>query len=291
MKKEKSSETAMQMALSRAIESLKTEKERICYDPLAKDFLTLKYKILIQNKLLRNSVVKIIDQLFIGHHYYVIARTRYIDDFLQECCANEIQQVVIMGAGFDSRAYRYDDLKEIKVFEVDHPATMAIKKEKIQKELGSLPNHVVYVSIDFLKEKLSDKLVQYGYNGNLKSLFIWEGTTPYLIPESVDETLAFVSSNSGKDSSIIFDYILKSVVNGTCDLEGAKNEFEKMNKTSEPLTFGIEKEKIESFLVDRGFQNVKDVGSEYLKELYFKDQHRNRKIKPWWRIVHATTKS
>jgi methyltransferase (TIGR00027 family) len=291
MKKEKSSETAMQMALSRAIESLKTEEERICYDPLAKDFLTLKYKILIQNKLLRNSIVKIIDQLFIGHHYYVIARTRYIDDFLQECCANEIQQVVIMGAGFDSRAYRFDDLKEIKVFEVDHPATMAIKKEKIQKELGSLPNHVVYVPIDFLKEKLSDKLVQCGYSGNLKSLFIWEGTTPYLIPESVDETLAFVSSNSGKDSSIIFDYILKSVVNGTCDLEGAKNEFEKMNKTSEPLTFGIEKEKIESFLVDRGFQNIKDVGSEYLKELYFKDQHRNRKIKPWWRIVHATTKS
>ena len=95
MKKEKSSETAVQMALSRTIESLKTEEERICYDPLAKDFLTLKYKILIQNKLLRNSVVKIIDQLFIGHHYYVIARTRYIDDFLQECCANEIQQVVI----------------------------------------------------------------------------------------------------------------------------------------------------------------------------------------------------
>jgi len=291
MKKEKSSETAVQMALSRAIESLKTEKERICYDPLAKDFLTLKYKILIQNKLLRNSVVKIIDQLFIGHHYYVIARTRYIDDFLQECIANEIQQVVIMGAGFDSRAYRFDDLNKITVFEVDHLATMTKKKENIQKELGSLPNHVVYVPIDFLKEKLSDKLVQCGYRGNLKSLFIWEGTTPYLNPESVDETLAFVSSNSGKDSSIIFDYIIKSVVDGTCDLEGARNEFEKMNKTSEPLTFGIEKEKIESFLVDRGFQNVKDVGSEYLKELYFKDQHRNRKIKPWWRIVHATTKS
>ncbi|MGP8154999.1 MAG: class I SAM-dependent methyltransferase [Smithella sp.] len=291
MKKEKSSETAMQMALSRAIESLKTEEERICYDPLAKDFLTPKYKILIQNKLLRNSVVKIIDQLFIGHHYYVVARTRYIDDFLQECIANEIQQVVIMGAGFDSRSYRFDNLRKMKVFEVDHPATMAIKKEKIQEKLGSLPNHVVYVPIDFLKEKLSDKLVQCGYSGKLKSLFIWEGTTPYLIPESVDETLAFVSSNSGKDSSIIFDYILKSVVDGTCGLEGAQNEFEKMNKTREPLTFGIEKEKIESFLVDRGFQNIKDVGSEYLKELYFKDQHRNRKIKPWWRIVHATIKS
>jgi methyltransferase (TIGR00027 family) len=291
MKKEKSSETAVQMALSRTIESLKTEEERICYDPLAKEFLTPKYKILIQNKLLRNSIVKIIDQLFIGHHYYVVARTRYIDDFLQECIANEIQQVVIMGAGFDSRAYRFDELKKIPVFEVDHPATMAKKKEKIQKKLGSLPNHVVYIPIDFLKEKISDKLVQCGYSGKLKSLFIWEGTTPYLIPESVDETLAFVSSNSGKDSSIIFDYILKSVVDGTCDLEGAKNEFEKMNKTSEPLTFGIEKEKIESFLVERGFQNIKDVDSEYLKERYFKDQHRNRKIKPWWRIVHATSTS
>ena len=106
MKKEKSSETAVQMALSRTIESLKTEEERICYDPLAKDFLTPKYKILIQNKLLRNSVVKIIDQLFIGHHYYVIARTRYIDDFLQECLANEIQQEISLQGLLQGKAAR-----------------------------------------------------------------------------------------------------------------------------------------------------------------------------------------
>jgi len=152
MKKEKSSETAVQMALSRTIESMKTEEKRICYDPLAKNFLTPKYKILIQNKLLRNSVVKIIDQLFIGHHYYVVARTRYIDDFLQECIANEIQQVIIMGAGFDSRAYRFDDLNKITVFEVDHLATMVKKKENIQKALGSLPNHVFMFPSIFLKK-------------------------------------------------------------------------------------------------------------------------------------------
>ncbi|MCX5848557.1 MAG: class I SAM-dependent methyltransferase [Deltaproteobacteria bacterium] len=286
MKKEKSSKTAVQMALSRTIESLKKEEERICDDPLAKDFLTPKYKILIQNKLLRNSVVKIIDQLFIGHHYYVVARTRYIDDFLQECIANEIQQVVIMGAGFDSRAYRFDYLKEITVFEVDHPATMSKKKEKIQKILGSLPNHVVYVPIDFLKEKLSDKLVQCGYNRKLKSLFIWEGTTPYLNPESVDDTLACISSYSGKGSSIIFDYILKSVLDKTCKYKGAKREFAYMKKTSEPFTFGIEEYKIIPFMEERKFNNIVSVGSDDLKKIYLKND-KTMVIKEWWRIVHA----
>ena len=286
MKKEKSSETAVQMALSRTIESLKTEEERICYDPLAKDFLTPKYKILIQNKLLRNSVVKIIDQLFIGHHYYVVARTRYIDDFLQECIANEIQQVVIMGAGFDSRAYRFEKLKNLTTFEIDYPATQNAKKILIQNIFGTLPEYVNYIPIDFTKEKLKDLLLQNTYNRDLKTLFIWEGTTPYITAESVDDTLAFVTSYSCKGSSIIFDYILKSVLDRTCKYKGAEREFAYLKKTSEPFTFGIEEDKIISFMKERNFNNIVSVGSDDLKKTYIKNDNKIA-IKEWWRIVHA----
>ena len=271
MKKEKSSKTANQMALSRAIESLKSEYERICFDPYAKDFISTKYSILIRSNIMRLFIVWIMERLFGGHNYYVVARTRYMDDYLSECLKDGIEQLVIMGAGFDSRPYRFDDLKKIKVFEIDHPATQLRKKEKVKDIFGDLPAHISYVDIDFGNENMDAKLSLSGYDKNLKTSFIWEGTTPYITLEAIDETLAFVSSNSGQGSSIVFDYILKSVVDGTCKLESAMNECMKMSRTSEPFTSGLEEDKIDSFLQKRGFQNIKDVGSDYLKSMYFKN--------------------
>ena len=287
MKKEKSSKTANQMALSRAIESLKSEYERICFDPYAKDFISTKYSILIRSNIMRLFIVWIMERLFGGHNYYVVARTRYMDDYLSECLKDGIEQLVIMGAGFDSRPYRFDDLKKIKVFEIDHPATQLRKKEKVKDIFGGLPAHISYVDVDFGNENMDAKLSLSGYDKNLKTSFIWEGTTPYITLEAIDETLAFVSSNSGQGSSIVFDYILKSVVDGTCKLEGAMNECMKMSRTSEPFTSGLEEDKIDSFLQKRGFQNIKDVGSDYLKSMYFK-KYPERRIKPWWRIVCCT---
>jgi methyltransferase (TIGR00027 family) len=292
MKQGKSSKTAEQMVISRAIESMKPEGERICHDPWAKDFLGPKYALLTYNRVLRRIVVSVIERLFPGHHYYVVTRTRHIDDTLKACMDSTLKQLVIMGAGFDSRAYRFPELKEIKVFEVDHPDTQAEKKEKVIKIFSSLPDNVNYVSVDFSKETLGEKLMQSGYSNDMKTLFIWEGTTPYISAEAVDETLAFVSSGSGEGSSIVFDYILISVVEGTCEFKGARNEFEKMARTTEPLIFGIEKDRIESFLEQRGFFNIKDVGSDYLKKTYFSVKYqKNRRIKPWWRIVSATVKA
>jgi methyltransferase (TIGR00027 family) len=292
MKQGKSSKTAEQMAISRAIESMKADGERICYDPYAKDFLGPRYAVLIHHQTLRRIAVSAIERLFPGHHYYVVTRTRFIDDTLKTCMDPTLRQLVVMGAGFDSRAYRFPELKTIKVFEIDHPDTQARKKERIAKIFDFLPDNVTYVPIDFAKEDLGEKLVQKGYSTTGKTLFIWEGTTPYIPAEAVDETLAFVSSNSGKDSPIIFDYILKSVVDGTCAFEGARNEYKKMARTTEPFIFGIEEADIETFLEQRGFHKVKNVGSDYLRKTYFReDDQKKRNIKPWWRIIHATVRS
>lgn len=135
---------------------------------------------------------------------------------------------------------------------------------------------------------METKIALSGYDKKLRTLFIWEGTTPYITLEAIDKTLAFVSSNSGPGSSIIFDYILKSVVDGTCRFEGAMNEFRKMARTSEPLISGLEEDKIDSFLHDRGFHNVKDVGADFLKRIYFSNKYPDRRIKQWWRIVCGT---
>jgi methyltransferase (TIGR00027 family) len=288
MKTARSSKTAEQMALSRAIETRKMPQERICSDPLAERFLSGKYKLPLFARPLRDSVEKLIELLFAGHHYYVIARTRYFDDFLLQRLSDNPEQLVILGAGYDSRAYRFTgSLGKVTAFEVDHPATSAAKKLKVQSVLGNVKNSVIYVPVDFNVEKLADKLHQSGYKDRRKTVFLWEGVTPYLSAEAVDEVLQFIVSSGSCGSSVLFDYIVKSLLDGTCDMRGARNELEKMSRSAEPFTFGIVEGEALSFLTARGFRDVVDVGAAELKAKYFVE-HRDRYIKPWWRIAHAT---
>ncbi|MGB8312113.1 MAG: class I SAM-dependent methyltransferase [Halobacteriota archaeon] len=100
---------------------------------------------------------------------FVVARERYIDDYLRSCIDGGLEQLVILGTGYDSRAYRFEGLKRAKVFEVDHPATQRIKVVKLKTALGKLPENVVFVSIDFIKETLGRRLNACGYDNRLKN--------------------------------------------------------------------------------------------------------------------------
>src|SRR6516164_1998513 len=286
MKATRSSATAEQMALSRAIETRKPAAERICCDPLAERFLGTKYRMLLWGRPFRDVVEGLIEQRFAGHHYYVIARTRYFDDVLQQRLAAGAEQLVILGAGYDSRPYRFADrLAGVQVFEVDHPATSAAKQAKVGSLLGKIPANVAYVAVDFTVDKLADKLLGRGYLTTRPTVFLWEGVTPYLNLEAVDEVLGFVVASAAAGSVILFDYVLRSVVEGTCTLRGAANEFAKMSRTSEPLTFGIDEDQAPAFLASRGLQNVVDVGTQELISRYFDPHGKHRYIKPWWRMI------
>ena len=130
----RSSVTAEQMALSRAIETCKPRDQRICCDPFAKRFLSLKYRVLLVSRPVRDATERLIESMFAGHHYYVVARTRYFDDVLAAVLADPVEQLVILGAGYDSRALRFADrLSRTTVFEVDHPATSLVKRTAISR--------------------------------------------------------------------------------------------------------------------------------------------------------------
>jgi methyltransferase (TIGR00027 family) len=275
------------MALSRALESRKPPQQRICFDPFAEGFLSPAYKLPLLAQSLRDGAEKLIERLFAGHHYYVIARTRYFDEFLRRQLQANPQQLVILGAGYDSRPYRFaDHLENVAVFEVDHPATSAAKQAKLQRLLGTLPGNVKFVPVDFNVEKLADKLRQGGYAEGRKSIFLWEGVTPYLTAEAVDEVLRFIVSSGGSGSVVLFDYVVKSVLDGTCGMRGAREEFGKMSRSAEPFTFGIVDGGAEPFLEARGFRKVVDVGSSELKAEFF-GGNQDAYVKPWWRMVHA----
>ena len=280
-------------AALRTAEWLAPEDERVCHDPFAKDFLGPVFGAIAKSRLLTKTAIWFSERIAPGMVGYIAGRVRYVDDYLEARIDDGIEQLVIMGAGYDSRAYRFDELKgKVKVFEVDHPATQKVKMEKVKRIFGSLPDHVVYVPIDFENQKLDERLFESGYDKNLKTLFIWEGVTYYITPEAVDTTLAFVAKISGEGSSIIFDYVLQSVLDGTCgvaEVNRGRKAYERIGAplTSEHPRFGVEEGTIEEFLSQRGFHQVENITGDHFESAYSKGSTQNKRL---WCTVYATVK-
>lgn len=288
MRKSQSSMTATGIAIVRAIESEKPAAERICCDPYARQFV---------NGALYHFV-RFFDRLGYsekrgpGVMGFLTVRERHIDEYLKTCLANGAQQVVILGAGYDARAYRFEEFKRgVKVFEVDHPATQQAKCKKVEKIFGSVPQHVVYVPVDFNTQTLEQRLPECGYEEQAKTLFIWQGVMQYLTPEGVDSTLAFVVKHSGPGSSIIFDYMYTSLLDGTVK----HGEVSKMRRdrwlSNEMLAFGIPEGTVTSFLEQRGFTQVHDVNFKYLHDTYFTGVNAQRTVTDGYAIASAVVKS
>jgi methyltransferase (TIGR00027 family) len=292
MKQGRPSATAEANAAFRAVETSRPTDERVCNDPFAMGFLGLKFATIVRSRLLTRIALWYAERIVPGAPNGVVVRTRYIDDYLKARMDDGIEQLVILGAGYDSRAYRFDEReRQIRVFEVDHPDTQRVKIEKVKKMFGSLPGNVVYVPLDLDEMNLATALIASGHDENKRTLFIWEGVTVYLTPEAVDETLAFVAGHSGRGSSIIFDYAFKSVLDGAYESEEAKRWREAYERRGEPPKFGIEQEAVEEFLLRRGFREVKNVTMESLEQEYFQGANRGRKVTHLGGVVSAVVLS
>ncbi len=280
MRKNQSSLTAAGIALARAVESEKPADERICYDPYARRFVPpWMYSIL--GFFIKSGYA---ERRGPGVNGFLMARERYIDDVVKIFLDNSLEQLVILGAGYDSRAYRFNLSGQVKTFEVDHPATQADKLTKLKAIFGKVPEHVSYVAIDFNTQTLEGRLLESGYDSKLKTLFIWQGVAMYLTPQAVDATLAFIVKHSGLGSAVVFDYIYRDV------LEGVKQgEIKNMRRyrflTGEALTFGIVEGAVETFLKTRGFHQVEDVNVDDLKAAYFTGKNARRNVAGGYGIV------
>lgn len=284
MKKNKASFTAKGIAALRAVESMKPEGERLFYDPYAGLFTS---PILV--KMSRYFIITgYAGKRGPGVPEFIASRVRYIDDYLLSCVKGGISQLVLLGAGYDSRAYRFAEaLRNVKIFEVDHPASLQDKKEQL-KESAVDTGSVIYVPVDFNIDSLEDRLKSAGYDIGKKTLFIWEGVTYYLEAAAVDATLKFIAQTSGKGSSVIFDYTFTWVINGDC----SRGEIIRMKRyrrfTKEGLTFGIEEGTIKYFLEARGFSDVVNATSEDFKKLYYCKTE--KEVAPIYAIAYAKVK-
>ena len=283
MRPNQSSLTAMGTAAERALEMERPAEDRICCDPFARQFLPTWFYAFMK----RLAATGYAQSRAAGDLGFIVARCRYMDDLLSEALGQGIQQLVILGAGFDSRAYRFDRLKEgVKVFEVDHPATQKNKRKQLVRILrpGGPPGYVTFVPVDFTHDALAVRLTECGYSEWLKTLFIWEGVTMYLDAPSVDSTLTFIAGHSAPGSSIVFDYLCKQPEPLKRDLGILIVSFLR-NFFEERRIFKIDMDQIEAYLATRGFSQVRNVTAADLQVRYFTGRNSGRKVTPDYAIA------
>lgn len=262
MREQRASKTAQGVALLRAIESTRPPEKRLIYDPYAHSMVNS------VNLAFSKAWVKagLYDLSWKGAYEYVIARERYIDDMLKQALQDGFKQVVILGAGFDMRAFRIQGMEDVVVFEVDHPATQAAKRENLRKLFDPIRENIRFVSIDFNKQTLEERLIASGYDESERTFFIWQGVTMYLTPQGVDATLGFIAEHSKTGSRVVFDYFTSTLMHRSLNIKCARIF---LNMIGESLDFSIEDGQLEPFLSARGFEQVIDANWETLTRLYF----------------------
>jgi methyltransferase (TIGR00027 family) len=264
------SRTAEWICMSRAISSLERDP---CYRSddwvalaLLPSFLRLMFHIPFTRRLMLKAFAAK------GSYEYIIARTKYIDAVFSRALSNRFDQILLFGAGFDTRALRLQGkARKTRIFELDAPATQQAKIGQYRKLYYRIPSNVVFVPIDFDKESLTKKLDQAGFKRNKRSLFILEGVLMYLLPQSVEQTFQTIRELAGAGSEVVFDYIYASVLRRENLYYGEEGFSDSVAKAGEGWRFGIEKAEIKQFLSTYGLKLRDHRDSHELEKMYFQD--------------------
>jgi methyltransferase (TIGR00027 family) len=263
------SASALNVARCRAVAAHDPREDIRGADYLAEIFLGEEAIISLRDTAMHALILKKLAAVSPGGYEYFIARTAYMDAVVEQALRNNIPQLVFLGAGYDTRSYRFCHLiQDTRIFELDSKATQEHKLSLLEAAHVPIPDQVTFLAIDFTRDNIADVLIKVGYAKDQKALFIWEGVSYYLPPRTVDDTLNFVRFNSPAGSIICFDYMLPASDLG--NRLGAKQARDAMQSmyTVEPLQFDLEEGQVAAFLAERGFQIVDHVTTETMQQRY-----------------------
>jgi methyltransferase (TIGR00027 family) len=264
---QKPSDTARGVANLRFLATLDEREEIRGRDYLAEVFVPEEWKTTFRDSAKREwFVTKFLPPgMYWGH----IARTAWFDGLVEEALRGHIPQIVFLGAGYDSRAYRFSALiKDSRIFELDAPPTQEHKRSLLEKAGIAIPDGLAFVPTDFTNIGLKDALFSAGFDKKQKTLYIWEGVTYYLPAEAIDGILSFIQENSPLGSTVCFDYY--STFPGMDEAYGVKEQrdFMRTHSPGERMQFSIERKQIESFLSERGFALTEHLTPEEMQKRY-----------------------
>ena len=267
--------TAQGVAKQRLIETLATPEERIINDPYSHRFVLGASFIKFMGHRLN---VWLGQKLVPGFHEHLIARTRYIDDLIQESTASEYGQYVILGAGYDCRAHRLELPSWLRIFEVDQSEVQARKRSKLPEEDSNSEN-ITYVAVDFTEQSLSQQLLDAGFDQGRSTIFTLEGVSQYITKEAFNSTIKEVATLSRNANAILFvSYVSELFKNNPVACFG--RGYPSAEKRAKLITSGSEKVgepwisfysavEFESVLSQNGYSIKENVTLKDLNARYF----------------------
>jgi methyltransferase (TIGR00027 family) len=290
MQDELPSRTAEYMALFRAVETAQQSGRRLFEDPYAIPLLSGTLKALAESAglpIVGKLVPAFLDLGWPCTRSSAVVRTRMIDDIVRDTVRTGAQQLVLLGAGFDSRAYRLQEAKTIPAFEVDHPATQRAKRERLNAGLGRPPENVRFVEVDFEKDNLECELVRAGFDERNPAVVVWEGVVSYLTEPAVNGNLAVLARLLAPNSRLILTYVHKGALDGSEKFQGARRWKSWVRFNGEPFIFGFDPATLADYLQPRGFRLQSDVSTAEAARRYCASTGRNETGSEWYRVATA----
>ncbi len=287
------SDTAEVAASYRAVACKEYPETAIGADYLAEYFISTSHKFLAKFGFVRKLGIAKSRKFTPGGFEYVLARTAFFDRQLLSALETGAKQLVILGAGFDTRAYRFaEQCSGCKIIELDIASTQNRKKECLQSAGIAIPKNLTFASINFNLESLPDVLRQAGYNNEVKTVFLWEGVSMYLQRPAVEATLQFVGACKNPESLLVFDYIATIADSEVDNYYGVKTwrETWARYRQAEPFKFTIDDSQIASYLEGMGLSiqthlKEREIGEHCLPKPGYKNLGR---VTGWFRFVTAS---
>jgi methyltransferase (TIGR00027 family) len=289
MKAGRASRTAEHNALFRTLEATVPDRQRLFVDRLAPRFLTWPLSLAGDLAVLPGGgrlVRDAIDRRWPGVRTSVVARTRLIDDTLDALPAGELGQLVVLGAGFDSRPYRLECTRTVPVFEIDHPDTQAAKRRRLSRALPALPANVRFIPTDFNLGQLGSAMEASGYRRDLPTVILWEGVTNYLTGEAVDATMRWCAQ-AAEVAVLIFTYVHSDVLTKPEMFVGATRLHASLAKADEKMTFGMDPVDMAGYLTEHGLDLQWDLGAAEYRARYFGDRAQSMVGHEFYRVAVA----
>ena len=278
MQSGKPSRTALAAARHRAGHQV-IEQGRVFSDPLAMRILGEDPETVIREAEEHPSSRRV--------RVFVAVRTRFAEDALAEAVEHGIRQLVILGAGLDTYAYRSPFGDRLHIFEVDHPATQAWKRQSLVEAAIPLPNWLTFAPVDFEHETLANSLASAGFDPKQQTFFTWLGVVPYLTEPAIWSTLSYIAGLPN-GAHVVFDYTNPPASYSSGKRAAHNRRASRLAKIGEPFVTHFETKKLHNKLTAMGYVYIKDLGPPQIAKHFYPDS-KSSVSKNGGHVLHAST--
>ena len=261
-------QTAIGPMVLAAVEQYESPQRRFVNDDLAFAFLPAGLRAMVGvTRLgpLRRLMIGATERAGPGLYANLTCRKRFIDETL-DAALPDIDAVVILGAGMDTRPYRLARRSDVPVYEIDLPVNIERKKAVVRRVLGEPPASVRLVSVDFERDDLAAALARAGHRPGDRTFFVWEGATQYLTADAVRATFEYLRG-AASSSRLVFTYVQRDFIDGR-NLYGARSTYRRFREKQQLWRFGLDTDEIAGFVAQYGWRLLEQAGPDYFLSRY-----------------------